>query len=130
MLFRSRNSKPDQKRKPVDRTSPVTRDYTINLHKRTHKVTFKRKAPRAIKEIKKFAQKAMGTNDVRIESALNQYVWSKGIKGVPHRIRVRLARKQNEDEEAKEKVYTLATLLLVTKRNDFRGVGTAKVASE
>ena len=30
----------------------VTRDYTINLHKRLHGITFKKKAPRAIREIK------------------------------------------------------------------------------
>ena len=41
---------------------PVTRDYTINLHKRLHKITFKRKAPRAIKEIVAFAQKNMLTD--------------------------------------------------------------------
>jgi large subunit ribosomal protein L31e len=32
----------------------ITRDYTINLHKRVHKQTFKRRAPRAIAEIVKF----------------------------------------------------------------------------
>ncbi|KAK3223977.1 hypothetical protein Dsin_011002 [Dipteronia sinensis] len=41
----------------------VTREYTINLHKRLHGCTFKKKAPKAIKEIRKFAQKAMGTTD-------------------------------------------------------------------
>ena len=66
--------------------------------------TFKKKAPRAIREIKKFAQKAMGTNDVRIDSKLNKYVWSKGVRNVPYRVRVRCSRKRNEDEEAKEKV--------------------------
>jgi len=30
----------------------VSRDYTINLHKRLHGITFKKKAPRAIREIK------------------------------------------------------------------------------
>lgn len=41
---------------------PVTRDYTINLHKRLHKITFKQKAPRALKEIISFAQKNMLTD--------------------------------------------------------------------
>lgn len=41
---------------------PVTRDYTINLHKRLHKVTFKTKAPRAVKEIVKFAKQHMLTD--------------------------------------------------------------------
>ena len=42
----------------------VTREYTINLHKRLHGVGFKKRAPRAIKEIRKFAMKQMGTPDV------------------------------------------------------------------
>ncbi len=32
----------------------VTRDYTINLHKLVHKISFKVKAPRALREIIKF----------------------------------------------------------------------------
>jgi large subunit ribosomal protein L31e len=37
----------------------VTREYTINLHKKLHSVKFKSRAPKAIKEIRKFAQKIM-----------------------------------------------------------------------
>jgi large subunit ribosomal protein L31e len=91
----------------------VTRDYTIHLSKRVHKMQFKRRAPRAIKEIRKFATKAMGTNDVRIDSNLNKFVWKSGIKSVPTRVRVRLSRKRNDDEEADEKLYTLAQLVEV-----------------
>jgi ribosomal protein L31E len=43
----------------------VTRDYTIHMSKRLYGVTFKKRAPRAIAEIKKFATKAMGTKYVR-----------------------------------------------------------------
>lgn len=39
----------------------VTREYTINLHKRLMGIAHKKRAPRALREIKKFAQKAMGT---------------------------------------------------------------------
>ena len=39
----------------------VSRDYTINLHKRLYKATFKNKAPKAIKEIALFAKKNMYT---------------------------------------------------------------------
>jgi large subunit ribosomal protein L31e len=38
----------------------VTREYTINMHKRLHGIGFKYKAPRAVKEIKQ-----IGTKDVR-----------------------------------------------------------------
>ena len=55
----------------------VTREYTINLHKRLHKITFKNRAPKAIKEIKKFATKHMRTSDVRVDVKLNKAVWSR-----------------------------------------------------
>lgn len=58
-------------------------------------------------EIRKFAQKAMKTQDVRIDSKLNKFLWSQGVRNVPFRVRVRLSRKRNEDEDAKEKLYTL-----------------------
>ena len=85
----------------------VTRDYTINLHKRLHGMTFKKKAPRAIREIKKFAELMMKTSDVRIDAKLNKHIWHAGVRNVPYRVRVRLSRKRNEDEEASEKLYTL-----------------------
>ena len=43
---------------------PVTRDYTVNLHKRLHGIQFKKRAPRAIREIKKFAKAEMFTKVV------------------------------------------------------------------
>ena len=39
----------------------VTRDYTIHMSKRLYGVTFKNRAPRAVREVKKFAEKAMKT---------------------------------------------------------------------
>ena len=42
----------------------VTREYTIHLRKLLRGVGFKKRAPRAVKEVKEFAKKAMGT-DVR-----------------------------------------------------------------
>ena len=58
----------------------VTREYTINLHKRLHGIGYKYRAPRAIKEVKKFAEKQMGTTDVRIDTRLNKHLWSQGVK--------------------------------------------------
>merc|ERR1712212_572221 len=105
----------------------VTREYTINIHKRIHGVGFKYRAPRAIKEVRKFAEKMMGTPDVRIDTRLNKHVWSKGIKNVPYRLRVRMSRKRNEDEDSVNKLYTLVTVVPVTS---FKGLQTQKVESE
>ena len=38
---------------------PATRDYTINLHKNLQSIAFKKRAPRAIRNIKRFAMKEM-----------------------------------------------------------------------
>ena len=40
----------------------TTRDYSINLHKRLHKIAFKKRAPRALREITQFARTNMLTD--------------------------------------------------------------------
>merc|ERR1711920_845851 len=98
----------------------VTREYTINLHKRLHGIGYKYRAPRAIKEVKKFAEKQMGTTDVRIDTRLNKRLWSQGVKNVPFRVRVRLARLRNEDEDSTNKLYTLVTHSALPPSRDSR----------
>merc|ERR1712210_230201 len=104
----------------------VTREYTINLHKRLHGIGFKYRAPRAVKEIKKFAEKQMGTKDVRIDTRLNKAIWAQGVRGVPFRMRVRLARLRNEDEDSVHKLYTLVTYVTIPK-GGFKGLQTENV---
>ena len=119
-----------------------------------HGATFKKKAPRAIKEIRDFAHKAMvgfdlffrsilamgdrganetlicmvllpqGTRDVRLDPQLNKKVWESGIKGVPFRLRVRISRKRNDEEGAKEKLYSYVQAVNVKNP---RGLQTATV---
>merc|ERR1712018_695591 len=95
----------------------ITREHTIHLHKRIHGIGFKYRAPRAIKEIRKFAEKQMGTKDVRIDTRLNKHIWSQGVRNVPYRVRVRCACKRNEDEDSVHKLYTLVTYVPVTTFN-------------
>merc|ERR1719378_839330 len=87
--------------------TPVTRDYTVVLHKRVQGVQFKKKAPK----------------DVRLDVKLNQFIWSQGIRNVPKRVRLRLRRKKDEDDESGTKWYTLASLIEVS---DFKGLLTEK----
>jgi|EP01033_Poteriospumella_lacustris_P021139 large subunit ribosomal protein L31e len=109
----------EQKRQRKPKSDIVTRECTIHMSKLLHGVTFKNRAPRAVRVIKQFAQKMMKTSDVRVDTSLNKFIWSQGIKNIPTRIRVRLQRKRNEDEEAKEKLYTLVTFVPV---DDFSGL--------
>merc|ERR1712029_1273059 len=102
----------------------VTREYTINLHKRLHGIGLKYRARRAIKEVKKFAEKQMGTMDVRIDTRLNKHIWSQGVRGTPFIVRVRLARMRNEDEDSANKLYTLVSHVNVAS---FKGLQTENV---
>lgn len=69
-----------RKGKANESAEVVTRVYTINMHKRLTNIGFKKRAPRAVKEIRKFATQQMGTQDVRIDTRLNKFLWSKGIR--------------------------------------------------
>lgn len=88
--------------------------------------TFKKMAPKAIKEIRKFAQKAMGTLDVRVDVKLNKHIWSRGVRSVPRRLRVRIARRRNDEEDAKEELYSLVTVAEVPPEG-LKGLGAKAV---
>lgn len=111
------------------RNDVVTREYTINLHRRLHGCTFKKMAPKAVKEIRNFAQKAMGTSDVRLDVKLNKAVWSRGIRSVPRRMRVRISRKRNDEEDAKEELYSIVTVAEVPPEG-LTGLGTKIIEEE
>jgi large subunit ribosomal protein L31e len=64
----------------------------------------------AIKEIRKFSQKAMGTSDVMLDVKLNKHIWSRDVRNVPTRVHVHIARKWNDDEDAKEELYSYVTV--------------------
>ena len=108
---------------------PVTREYTINLAKRLHGTTFKKRAPRAVKEVKAFAAKAMGTKDVRLDVKLNKFLWHRGIRSVPRRIRVQISRKRNDDEDAEEDMYSHVTVVEMDQK-DLKGLDTKVIEDD
>ena len=59
-----------------------------------------------VNDIETFANTTQGTSDVRLDPQLNKKVWEAGIKGVPFRLRVRISRKRNDEDGAKEKLYS------------------------
>jgi large subunit ribosomal protein L31e len=71
--------------------------------------------------VKFFSQ---GTQDVRLDPQLNKKVWEAGIKGVPFRLRVRISRKRNDEEGAKERLYSYVQAVNV---KDPKGLQTALV---
>lgn len=49
----------------------------------------------------------MRTSDVRLDPKLNVALWKRGVQGVPYRMRLRISRKRNDEEDAKEKLFAL-----------------------
>lgn len=95
-LFKNRGT-----RKPDN----VSYEMTIHLAKILKKRTFNKRAPLAVKKIKKFVGKLLKTTDNRVHSSLNTFLWHKGIKGVPGRVRVRVDRKVENVEGSKRKHF-------------------------
>jgi len=86
----------------------------VNLHKRLHKCTFKKKAPRAIRALKAVATATMGTKYVRVTGDLNRFVWHKGVRNIPYRVRIRMERKRMTEKKKQDKfgeMYTVVTLV-------------------
>ena len=52
---------PKDSKKSKKSRGEISLDCTINLHKRCHGIQFKKKAPRALREIKKYVSKTMMT---------------------------------------------------------------------
>ena len=71
----------------------------------------------------------MGTTDVRVDVKLNKLIWSHGIRSVPRRIRVRIARKRNDEEDAKEELYSLVTVTEIPPEG-LKGLGTKVIEGD
>lgn len=65
----------------------------------------------------------MLTQDVRIGTEVNQFVWEKGIRNIPRRIRVRIQRKLG-NTDGKETCFSEVRLLKV---KSFKKLVTEKV---
>jgi len=63
----------------------------------------------------------MKTDDVRIDAALNKYIWSNGVRNIPRRVRVRISRRKNDDDKAKSPFYSHVQFLSVPS---FKGLQT------
>ncbi len=67
----------------------LERVYTINLGKALLSVDTHR-ATRVINMIKEFARHHMKVEDIKIEEELGRFVWARGARSPPRKIRVRM----------------------------------------
>lgn len=62
--------------------------YTISLRDAI-KSARKKRAAKASRLVKHFIKKRLGVSEVKIDSSLNEKIWSKGAEKPPSRVRVR-----------------------------------------
>lgn len=79
------------KNEPVEK---VEREYVIPLREKIRHVPIYKKTPKAIKTIKEFLVRHMGIRDrdlkkIKIDKYLNEFMWGRGIKNPPHKIKVK-----------------------------------------
>ena len=75
----------------------IEREYIIPLREKSRPVPRYKKTPKAIKTIKEFVARHMKVenrdlNKVKIDKDLNQYMWAKGIRKHPHKIKVKVTK--------------------------------------
>ncbi len=85
-----------EKKAKMGNTS-VEREYTIPLREKSRSVPRYKKTPKAVKTIKEFIARHMGVKDrdlnkVKVSKDLNQFLWAKGIRKHPHKIKVKAIR--------------------------------------
>jgi large subunit ribosomal protein L31e len=74
--------------------SKIEREYIIPLREKSRVVARYKKTPKAVKTIKEFLAKHMKVenrdlNKVKIDKDLNQFLWARGIRKHPHKIKVK-----------------------------------------
>lgn len=72
----------------------LSRIYTVPLG-RAKLAPRKKRTERAVRILREFAQRHMKAEEVRIDTAVNEAIWRRGIEKPPPRIRVRM----EKDEE-------------------------------
>ena len=75
--------------------SVLEREYTIPL-RGAWKGSRTDRAEKAIRVIRQFAKRHMKSSEIKIDSEVNQAVWSRGIQKPPRKIRV-LMKKDKDD---------------------------------
>ena len=69
-------------------TKKLERTYTIPLRKEYRKVPKWKRTKKAVSAVKKFLQKHMKSEEVKLGKHLNEKLWKHGIKNPPHHIKV------------------------------------------
>jgi large subunit ribosomal protein L31e len=84
-------------KKEKTKVEKIAREYIIPLREKSRVVPRYKKTPKAIKTIKEFIARHMKVenrdlNKVKIDKDLNQFMWARGIRKHPHKIKVKVTK--------------------------------------
>ena len=84
--------------KKAKSTPSEEREYIIPLREKSRVVPRYKKTPKAVKTVKEFIARHMKVenrdlNKVKIDKDLNQFIWARGIRKHPHKIKVKVTKK-------------------------------------
>ncbi len=87
-------------KKKIEPVEKIEREYIIPLRSKWKKVPRYKRANKAIKTIKEFLVRHMGIRDrdlnkVKLDKYLNEFVWTRGIRKPPIKIKVKAIKEGN-----------------------------------
>jgi large subunit ribosomal protein L31e len=77
----------------------MERIYTIPLRD-VKNVQRTIRAPRAIRYVQDFLKKHMKTEEVKIDSSVNEKIWERGIQKIPSKIKIKAIKDDDGNVEA------------------------------
>ncbi|MDO8467492.1 MAG: 50S ribosomal protein L31e [Nanoarchaeota archaeon] len=94
---------------PETKTQVIEREYIIPLREKIRVSPRYKKTPKAIRTVKEFLVKHMKVYDrdvrkIKIDRYLNEYLWFRGIRNPPHKVKVKAIREE-KDGNVIVKVY-------------------------
>src|SRR3989344_4969514 len=80
-----------------DKSTKIEREYTISLKEKVRAVPRYKKTNKAVRTIKEFLARHMKVydrdlNKIKIDKYLNEYLWFRGIRNPPHKVKIKATR--------------------------------------
>lgn len=72
----------------------MERVYTIPLRD-VKKVPRTIRSPKAVRHVKEFLKRHMKSDDIKIDAAVNEKIWERGIQKIPPKIKVKAVKDED-----------------------------------
>ena len=105
----------------MSQTEAIETILTVPLFPKLNKVAPYKRTPRAIRLLKEFVVKHTKVDQVVITNELNEFMWKRGIRKPPRKIKIR-AIVEEIDEEKIATVHLITEKVEIESRPELRGI--------